>query len=231
MDNGVIGAGAREPSPLFPRLRKGQLVTVDPDTLLVLGVIEFQYNPDTVTRRVDARTVGGEGGDRAELFRLLGPPRETLTLSGVEFDCSDDLERGDLDARRAGIYPVLSALELLVYPDLGRMQENAALARAGNIEIIPPEAPMTIFVWGPSRVLPVRVSGFSITEEFYDTELNPVRARVELTLQVLSTADFSQRHSGYGLFEAHHRTKAGLAARYRLGAAHSAVTLNELLEQ
>lgn len=207
--------------PRSPKIFKGRLVSVDPVTLQVLSVITFQYNPDTVTRRVDARAMGSEGGDRAEVFRLLGPPKETITLSGVEFDCSDQLETEDAQALQLGLYPVLSALELLVYPDLEQMQANARLAALGNIEIIPPEAPMTLFVWGQNRTLPVRVTGFSITEEFYDTDLNPIRVKVELTLQVLSTADFPQKHTGYSLFETHHALKNRLAQSYRARGAES----------
>jgi hypothetical protein len=216
--------------PRSPKLLKGQLISVDPGTLQVQSVIEFQYNPDTVTRRVDARTVGGENSDKTEVLRLGGPPKETITLSGVEFDCSDQLEQNEQHARQLGLYPVLSALELLVYPDLKQLQKNAGLAMSGNIEIIPPEAPMTLFVWGPSRVLPVRLTGFNITEEACDTELNPIRAKVDLTLQVLSTADFQQKHAGYSLFETHHSNKVSLAGHYReAGAERSGMGLHQYL--
>lgn len=214
---------------LFPRLRKGALVSVAPDTQRVLGAIEFQFNPDTVSRRVDARAMGAEGGDRAEVFRLAGPPKETITLSGVEFDCSEQLGEGEERELRFGLHPLLAALELLLYPELADLRENARLADSGNIEIIPPEAPMTLFVWGDHRVLPVRLSGFSIAEEFYDTALNPVRAKLDITMQVLSTADFRRSHAGYSLFEAHHQSKLSLAGRYSESSASRGLALRQYL--
>jgi len=60
-----------------------------------------------------------------------------------------------------------------------------------------------LFSWGANRVLPERLTSFSITEEAYDTALNPIQAKVELSLQVLSYQDFSMLHPGFGLFMAH----------------------------
>lgn len=194
--------------PGSPRLLKGAIVGLDPINPLA-SVIVFQYNPDTVTRRLDART-SGDGGDRSEAFRLTGPPKETVTLS-VEVDAADQLEEANPLAVTSGVYPALSALEMLLYPKSRTVIANAALARLGNIEIIPPEAPMTLFIWGTRRVVPVRLTGFSVTEEAYDTALNPIRARVELSLQILSYADLKQGHPGYNLFLAHQIAKEIMA--------------------
>lgn len=189
-----------------PRLIKGALVGINP-IIPIPNAILFQYNPDTLTRRLEARsTGGGEGSDRGEAFRLTGPPKETITLS-VEMDAADQLERADPLAVGFGISPALAALELMLYPKSATIIGNAILAQAGILEIIPPEAPLTVFVWGPQRVVPVRLTGFSITEEAYDTLLNPIRAKVELSLQVLSTADLKLLHRGYHLFMAHQIAK------------------------
>jgi hypothetical protein len=195
--------------PGSPRMLKGALVGVDP-TNPVASVILFQYNPETLTRRLEPRAVSDERGDQTEAYRLSGPPKETISVT-VEVDAADQLERGDPQAVAAGVYPALSALELLVYPNSQRIIQNTTLAQAGNIEIIPPEAPMTLFVWGPQRVLPVRVTSFSITEQAYDQQLNPLRADVELSLQVLSTADFKASDPGHQLFLAHQIAKEALA--------------------
>jgi hypothetical protein len=195
--------------PGSPRMLKGALVGVD-RTNPVASVILFQYNPETLTRRLEPRAVSDERGDQTEAYRLSGPPKETISVT-VEVDAADQLERGDPQAVAAGVYPALSALELLVYPNSQRIIQNTTLAQAGNIEIIPPEAPMTLFVWGPQRVLPVRVTSFSITEQAYDQQLNPLRADVELSLQVLSTADFKASDPGHQLFLAHQIAKEALA--------------------
>lgn len=196
--------------PGSPRLLKGAIVGLDPLNPLA-SVVVFQYNPDTLTRSVEARSTGGtDGGDRSEAFRLSGPPRETITLN-VEVDVADQLEQANPIAAFTGLYPTLSALEMLLYPKSEKVIADAALAQFGNIEIIPPEAPLTLFIWGGQRVLPVRVTRLGITEEAYDTLLNPIRAKVDLSLYVLSYADLKLTHPGYNLFLAHQIAKEVLA--------------------
>jgi hypothetical protein len=212
--------------PGSPRLLKGAIIGIDRFNPLA-SVIVFQYNPDTMTRRLEARATGGsEGSDRSEAFRLTSAPKETISLS-IEMDAADQLEQGNPLAMAMGVYPPLAALEMLLYPKSASVLANAALAQAGVIEIVPPEAPMTLFVWGPQRVLPVRVTGFSITEQAYDTLLNPIQAKVELTLQVLSYFDLNVTHPGYSLFMAHQIIKE-LAAT--MNVANSALNLGTSLK-
>ncbi|MBD2773373.1 hypothetical protein [Iningainema tapete] len=192
--------------PGSPRLLKGAIIGLDPVNP-ISSVIIFQYNPDTMTRRLEARsTGGGENSDRSEAFRLTGPPKETITLS-VEVDATDQLETTNPIAVVAGVYPALAAMEMLLYPKSATVIANTALAQVGILEVIPPEAPLTLFVWGPQRVLPVRLTSFSITEESYDTLLNPIRAKADLTLQVLSYVDLKLTNPGYHLFLAHQIAK------------------------
>jgi hypothetical protein len=197
--------------PGSPRLIKGALIGLDPLNPLA-SIIVFQYNPDSVTRRLDARASGGsETGDRSEAFRLSGPPKETITLTGIEIDATDQLEQGNPIAMTTGIHPTLAALEMLLYPKSVQVLTNIALAQAGNLEIIPPEAPLTLFIWGPARVVPVRLTSFSVTEEAHDTLLNPIRAKVDLTLQVLSYVDLKLGTAGHTLFLTHQIAKEILA--------------------
>jgi hypothetical protein len=114
-------------------------------------------------------------------------------------------------AAAGGVTPTLAALEMLLYPKSAKVISDVILAQLGNIEIIPPEAPLTLFVWGPQRVLPVRLTGFSITEEAYDPLLNPIRAKVDLSLYVLSYADLQVATAGYDLFLAHQIIKESMA--------------------
>ena len=199
--------------PNSPRLLKGALVAIDPLRPMPT-VIVFQYNPETLTRRIEARTSAGAPGggrDPTEVLRLAGPPKEPITLA-AETDGSDEV--GGLHAGRlaTGIYPTLSALELLLYPASRVVVAHAAQAAAGVLDILPPEAPLVLFVWGAERVLPVRLESFSITEEAHDALLNPVRAKVDLSLQVLSAHDFKQSQPGFSLFMAHHIAKELLAS-------------------
>ncbi|MCX5205375.1 hypothetical protein OG897_28440 [Streptomyces sp. NBC_00237] len=193
--------------PGSPRLQKGALVGMDPANPLS-GVIVFQYNPERMTRRLAARTVGGgeDAGGRAEPFRVTGPPEEDIDLS-VEIDAADQLETADPLAVSSGITPVLASLEMLLYPKSALVIANAVLAALGNIEIVPMQAPLTVFVWGPQRVLPVRLTGFTITEEAYDARLNPILAKVDLSLHVLSYADLKRSDPGYSMFLAHQVVK------------------------
>jgi hypothetical protein len=195
--------------PNSPRVLKGALVAIDTENP-VPNVIIFQYNPDTLTRSLKPRSPGGDGA-RAEVQRLTGPPEETIKVD-VEIDATDQLEKNDVIAGGLGIYPQLSALEMLTYPRSAQVIANTALLAGGVIEVAPPQAPLTLFIWGPKRILPVRITEFSITEEAHDQVLNPIRAKVGLGLRVLSCNDFSISDPGYYVFLAHQVVKETLSA-------------------
>ena len=196
--------------PGSPRLIKGALISIDIFNPLASTIV-FQYNPETMMRTLEARTAGSaDGGDKSEALRLSGPPKETITLS-VEFDAVDLLDQSDSLVGVTGIYPVLSALEMLLYPKTALLAVNTVLALLGKTEIVPPVTPLTFLVWGPLRVLPVRLTKFSITEQAYDALLNPIQAKVDLGLYVLSYADLKLSDPGYYVFLAHQIAKETLA--------------------
>jgi hypothetical protein len=202
-------------TPLSPRLLKGGLVQVDPGTAKVLRVIALQYNPDTLTRtlQVQATTSDG-GGDRSEALRLKGAGIETIKLE-AEIDATERLDdpSANPDAVALGIHPQLAALEELVHPRADALQANDTLAASGVLEVLPLEAPLTLFVWSKQRVVPVRVTDLSVTEEAFDVALNPIRAKVSIGLRVLSVDDLGFRHRGGTLFMAYLRNKESLAGR------------------
>jgi hypothetical protein len=204
--------------PASPKLVKAGLVLLDPQSGAVQRVIALQYNPDTLTRKLQVRGAGIEGGDRLEALRLTGPPVETITMD-AEIDAADQMEFPDQNPTIAesGIYPVLSALETMVYPTTGQLQEANSLAGAGTLEITPAEAPLSLFVWSKNRVIPVRLTDFSITEEAFDPLLNPIRAKVSLGLRVLSVNDLPFEHRGSSLFLAYQQQKERLAGANRGG--------------
>ena len=195
--------------PGAPRLMKGAIVGIDPFNPLA-SVVIFQYNPDTLTRTLQAQTTGGQGGERSEALRLRGAPTEDIQVA-IEIDATDQLEQSDPLATTLGIYPQLSALEMLIYPKSLLVIANTALLALGTIEVIPPQAPFTLFIWGPKRVVPVRLTQFQIVEEAYDTGLNPIRAKVTLGLRVLSYNDLPLTHPGYAVFLAHQIVKEAMA--------------------
>jgi len=205
--------------PGSPRVLKGGLVLLDPDTFAVLqnGIILLQYNPDTLTRTLKIKGAE-EGGDRSEALRLTGPPVETFKLD-AEIDATDQLEFPDQNQSTVqhGISPQLSALETLVYPASATLQSNYSLAQQGALEIIPMMAPMSLFVWSAARIVPVRLTEFSITEEAFDPQLNPLRAKVSLTLRVLSIDDLFFSDKGGSLYMTYQRQKESLAQLYQGG--------------
>lgn len=201
--------------PGSPRLLKGAIVGVRPPDP-VPTIVVFQYNPESLTRRLSPQTAGG-GGAQGEALRLKGPPEETITAS-IVIDATDQLERGDPVTSRSGVHATLAALELLLYPPATLTIANEVLARFGIVETIPPEAPLVLFVWGGTRVLPVRLNELSITEEAFDPALNPILARVSLTMRVLTYRDLGLLNPGGALFMAHQVAKEVLG---RIGTARS----------
>ena len=203
--------------PNSPRLLKGGIVLLDPNTGAVLRIIALQYNPDTLSRTLQVKGAGAAGGDRPEALRLKGPPVETIKLE-VEIDAADQLEMADRQTAQLGIHPQLAVLETIVYPTSGQLTANNRLARAGTLEIAPMQAPLTLFIWSRSRVVPVRLTDFSVTEEAFDPALNPLRAKVSLSLRVLSVDDLGFDHRGGSLFMSYLQVKEQMAARNRGGA-------------
>ena len=208
--------------PGSPKLLKGGLVLIDPDSGAVRRIIPFAYNPDTVTRTLSVKGVTGESGDRSEALRLTGPPVEKFTCD-LELDATDQLEFPEQNrlAATTGIHAQLAALETIVYPESARLQSNNRLAQGGNLEIVPMEAPLTLFIWSKSRVVPVRVTELSIIEEAFDPALNPIRAKVSLGMHVLSVNDLEWGHRGAGLFMAYHQQKEAFAARAQSGTLNA----------
>jgi hypothetical protein len=201
-------------TPLAPRLLKGGLVQMDPGSGRVLRVIGLQYNPDTLTRTLQVQSAGGESGDRSTALRLKGAAVETIRVE-IEIEGTERLAdpESNPNAVKLGIQPELAALETLVHARADDLQANDALASAGVLEVLPLEAPLTLFVWSKQRVVPVRVTDVSVTEEAFDVLLNPIRAKVSLSLRVLSVDDLGFAHRGGTLFMAYLRNKESLAGR------------------
>jgi hypothetical protein len=201
--------------PGSPRLIKGGIVTMDPDTSAVQSVIALQYNPDSLSRTLQIQAVpGGQDGVRVDALRLRGPAVETLKLD-AELDATDQLEfpKQNGTAVQFGLLPQLAQLEMLVNPTVETLEADDSMANAGTLEIIPLEQPLTLFVWSRNRVMPVRLTEFSITEEAFDPNLNPIRAKVSLGLRVLNVDDLGFSHPGGRMFMTYLSNKEQLASR------------------
>jgi len=201
--------------PNSPRLVRAGIVTMDPDTSVVQSIIAMQYNPDSLSRTLQIQaTAGGQEGVRVDALRLRGPAIETIKLE-AELDAVDQLEFPNQNqaAVQFGLQPQLAQLEMLVNPTVETLVADNILADVGTLEIIPFEQPLTLFVWSKSRVVPVRLTEFSITEEAFDTNLNPIRAKVSLGLRVLNVDDLGFDHPGGLIFMTYLANKQQLASQ------------------
>ncbi len=200
----------------LPKPIRSGLVILDPVRGTPQRVIVMQFNPDTLERSLAPQAAGAEQGDRTEALRVKGPAVETWKFT-AEIDATDQLE---IPAPR-GIHPQLAALETLLHPPSARIRRNQALAATGTLEITPVENPLTLWVWGARRVLPVRLTELAITEEAFDAGLNPIRATVGVGLRVLSVSDLPTGHRGAELYLVHlaqQERLAGSAGAGRLEA-------------
>ncbi len=201
---------------ISPKLLKGAIVSLDPDTGIPLGLIALQYNPDSVTRSLQPQSIGDEP-DRTEILRLKGPPIETIKCT-AEIDATDLLAVGDPVALNFGIQPQLAALELLVYPSSTDLILNEALSLLGTVEIVPMESALTLFVWSKTRVMPVRITDLSVTEDAFDPQLNPIRATVSLGMRVLNVNDVGFLTPAGAIYMIYQLQKEGLAAMASISA-------------
>jgi hypothetical protein len=202
-------------TPLSPHLLRAGIVTLDPLTTALKSVIALQYNPDSLSRTLQIQAVqGAQEGTRVDALRLRGPAVETMKIE-AELDASDQLEFPNQNPNTVqfGLLPQLAQLEMLVNPTVERLLNDDAMANAGSLEIIPLEQALTLFVWSRSRVVPVRITDFSITEEAFDPNLNPIRAKVSLGMRVLNVDDIGFGTPGGHIFMAYLTNKQQLATQ------------------
>ncbi|MFO1161115.1 MAG: hypothetical protein U1E60_19895 [Reyranellaceae bacterium] len=212
-----------------PKLIKGGLIVMAPGGGPVRSTIALQYNPDSLTRSYQVQGVGGDGGgERAQPFRLKGPAIETIKLE-ADIDATDQLEFPSKNANAVafGIGPQIALLEALINPSVDELLNVATQTQNGALEILPPEAPLVLFVWSKSRIVAVRVTEFSVTEEAFDPSLNPIRAKVSLGMRVLSTDDLGFTHKGGTIFMSYLRSREALAKKAG-SASLASIGLNNL---
>lgn len=188
------------------------------------NIIIFQYNPEQLSRTLASRAAPAEasnvGAAREDAQRVLGPPVETINLS-VELDATDQLAEPAKNPQIVllGLHPALAALELLLYPSSAQVLRNQTLAQAGTAQICPADVPLVMFIWGPSRILPVHLTSFSVTEDAFDQRLNPIRAKVTLGLKVLTYMDLKNTSIGYNAYLATQTQKEVFARLNMVGSA------------
>lgn len=213
-------------SPIRPALQKGALAVYpthtpgsQPSTLIL-----FQFNPESMKRTLAHRAApapaqGATGAAKEDVLRVAGPPLETINMT-VDMHASDQLDEPDANAAVAqhGLHPALATLELLMYPPTLNAQKIAQQAASGKVQVSPADLPLVLLIWGKSRVVPVKITSFAISEEGFDTRLNPIAAKVELGMQVLTYMEFTDSSIGRDAFIAYQKAKELLAQQSRPGS-------------
>jgi hypothetical protein len=172
------------------------------------NVIVFQFNPETITHAWTEAASPPPPSDakvRINPLAVTGVPGESFSFTLV-LDSDEQIADGNVDpvgstlATASGAYTRLAALELLQFPNLPLAsaligQVSAASSAAGlgtsatdsSTQSVPvSQVPVVLFIWGPQRIVPVRVTAFSVTEKMFDMALNPTQAEAQITLTVLT---------------------------------------------
>jgi hypothetical protein len=192
-----------------PKILKGAFVQFDPKSPKG-RIIIFQYNPEKIYRKVEAHING---------HFPTQPPREMIIFS-LTLDATDDLEfpGRHQDTVESGLYPSLSALEMLLYPHNPNRARRSFLGTKRPSKTA--KQSLTLLVWGKERILPVLVTKLNIKEEMFDPVLNPIRATIKVRMRVLNDSDLSRKNKGYDYWKSHISTKMAMA---KLGYADKSV--------
>lgn len=213
------------PFPNSPRVMRGAIVGIDIFNP-ISSIAIFQYNPEQLSRSLAPQYGGGAGsGAKSEPLRLAGPPQETISAN-LRLDLTDQMEQGEKGPLGAGLAGQLAALEMLVYPKSVSVALNQAAMLGGMMEVVPPAAPLTLFIYGVTRIVPVKIESLSITETAHDANLHPIRADVSASMKVLTYNDLSMTNPGYWAFMAHQVVKETLATIASVNNAAAAVGID-----
>jgi hypothetical protein len=205
-------------------LMKGAFVVFQTPAPVPSDIIMFQFNAESLQRKIeppkDNSNAADKGGGKPQ--HQTGRPTESFSIA-IDLDAADRLADDDAITRAVGLHPAIAQLELLLYPQSSLMILNAGLARAGVAFAKPLATPNVLFVWGTTRILPVRVTSVSIHEQQFDHRLNPINARVDVGVEVLKESELSEPFKTLAMIT--HVTKEGLS---RIGTAQSAASIGAL---
>jgi hypothetical protein len=186
--------------PDQPKITKGAIlvikynskgIIIDSNTVPLI----FQYNPETLTRTIFPL-------DHEEIFQKNGKKQysssmvELINLS-VEFDAADQLEQPNQHEyiAKKGLHPTLAALESIMHSQ-----------NPDNIT-----SPVILFIWGSNRIIPVWLDNLKITEEAFDSNLNPIRIRLEIDMRVRDLLQLKKGSLGSAIYKKHLENRKTLA--------------------
>jgi hypothetical protein len=218
-------------STLRPNLQKGALAVYPTHTpgSSPSRTIVFQFNPESMKRTLAHRAApqpnqANSGAAKEDVLRVAGPPVETISVT-VDMHAADQLEEPDENGAVAehGLHPALATLELLMYPPTLNAQKIEQAAAAGRVQVNPADLPLVILIWGKSRVVPVKLTSFAVSEDAFDTHLNPISAKVELAMQVLTYMEFADSSIGRDAFISYQKAKESLAQQAKPGSNETGI--------
>ncbi len=191
---------------------KGAFLQFDAGLLGKLpNIIVFQFNPESVTRTPSLSQPPNppEGVSSPTGRETLGDPMESISFT-LRLDATDQLEEKNPIAFANGVLPALSALELLMYPE--KAISLNLLGGGGTHRQRPNKVPVVLFFWGAHRLYPVKITNLSIEETEYDATLNPVRALVTVSLDMLTPQDLERGSLGQRAYDYTQSVKQVMAA-------------------
>jgi hypothetical protein len=179
-----------------PQIKKGAFVQLAETLGIPLpNIVPFQFNPAKMTRSLKPwNPLQVDENNRGQLAPAAQPfdPEETINLT-LELDAADHLEQDQVIANNFGIQDRIAALEAMVFAGqtpLGQLVALAASLLAGPQPPARPTVPVTFLVWGLGRIVPVRITQYSIEEQLFLPSLRPIQATVTVSLQVLTPEAF-----------------------------------------
>jgi hypothetical protein len=205
-----------------PKLLKGAIIQFSAPLLIPIpNIIIFQYNPETMSRTLTP-WAPPEKDDQGNIIdkkitNTLGQPydpAETFSLA-LELDAADALEEPATHpiAVVSGVADRIAAMEMLLYPPgestlggllTGSLSGSVSLGAGGLslsstasavIKAKQDEVPIVLFFWGPGRIVPVRITTFSVDEQAYSPILYPLRAKVTIGLKIIDASSLTDDKS------------------------------------
>ena len=190
---------------------KGALISFMPTFIgATPNVVIFQINPETITHSwnsADPTETDNKTG--ADPLAVAGLPGETFEFT-LAMDANDTIADGGTTGstrwsprraastaglRRSKCCNIRRPFPARRWSARYRPRSAPPPPHPGRCGQTTPQSvprlqvPTVLFVWGLGRIVPVRVTGLTVTERLYDRFLNPTHAEAQLTLQVLTLDD------------------------------------------